>query len=266
VATAALTENLLAGSLITPIEGIDNGFVGGYRVRFDEAGPDGRLRTAGLLRYAQDVAWRHSEALGFDRRWYEEQDLSWVVRAVDLEVTGPIQMGQVVRAETVVIEVRRAWARRRGEFRLADGTSVAIAYTDWVIVDGRGRLVRIPEVFSQYFPSRAAEGSLTRVSPPPAPEDAERLELRVRPPDIDPMGHVNNGVYLDWFEEAVAAAGDPELTTSLPRRIKLEYAASAEPGDVLDALSWRADGGWWQRLVRPRDGVELARARIEGLR
>jgi len=41
-----------------------------YRVRFDEAGPDGRLRTSGLLRYTQDLAARHSEALGYDRAWY----------------------------------------------------------------------------------------------------------------------------------------------------------------------------------------------------
>lgn len=258
-----MTENLLAGSLATPIPGIDNGFVGGYRVRFDEAGPDGRLRTAGLLRYAQDVAWRHSEALGFDRRWYEEQDLSWVVRAVDLEVTAPIAMGQVIRAETVVVEFRRAWARRRGEFRLPDGMSAAIAYTDWVIVDGRGRLVRIPEVFSRYFPSQPSEGALTRVRLPDAPADAHRLDLRVRPPDIDPMGHVNNGVYLDWFEEALAAAGAPDLAARLPRRIRLEYAAPAEPGDVLEAVSWPADDGWWLRLRRPADGAELARVRFE---
>ena len=48
-----------------------------YRVRFDEAGPDGLLRASGLLRYAQDVAWMHSEALGFDRAWYRERDLAW---------------------------------------------------------------------------------------------------------------------------------------------------------------------------------------------
>jgi acyl-CoA thioester hydrolase len=258
-----MSEDLLAGRLATPIPGIGNGFVGGYRVRFDEAGPDGRLRTAGLLRYAQDIAWRHSEALGFDRRWYQEQDLSWVVRAVDLEVTGAIDMGRVVVAETVVTEFRRAWARRRGQFRLADGTSVAVALTDWVIVDGRGRLVRIPEVFGQYFPSRAAESSVTRVKPSTQPDEARRLELRVRPSDIDPLGHVNNGVYLDWFEEALAAGGAADLAMGLPRRIRLEYAASAEPGDVLEAVSWPSDGGWWQRLVRPADGAELARARIE---
>ena len=27
----------------------------GYRVRFDEAGPDGTLRSSGYLRYAQDL-------------------------------------------------------------------------------------------------------------------------------------------------------------------------------------------------------------------
>jgi hypothetical protein len=57
----------LAGMDARPVAGVDNGFVAGYRVRFDEAGPDGNLRTSGVLRYAQDVAWRHSEVLGFDR-------------------------------------------------------------------------------------------------------------------------------------------------------------------------------------------------------
>ena len=259
-----MTEDLLAGALATPIAGIDNGFVGGYRVRFDEAGPDGRLRTAGLLRYAQDIAWRHSEALGFDRRWYEEQGLSWVVRAVDLRVAGPIRMGQTIRAETVVTEFRRAWARRRGEFRLPDGTSVAEALTDWVIIDGRGRLVRIPEVFTAYFPSQPAESDVTRVAPPVAPPDSARLTIHVRPPDIDPLGHVNNSVYLDWLEQAITAAGDAAAIAALPRRIRLEYAASAEPDDVLEAVSWPADGGWWLRLRRPADDVELARARLDG--
>ncbi len=35
-----------------------------YRVRFDECGPDGLARSSALLRYAQDVAWVHSEQHG----------------------------------------------------------------------------------------------------------------------------------------------------------------------------------------------------------
>src|SRR2546421_11450211 len=87
----------LTGAADRPVAGIDNGFVAGYRVRFDEAGPDGRIRTSALLRYAQDVAWRHSEALGFDRQRYVDRGLWWVVRAVDLEVLWPVGMGRTIR-------------------------------------------------------------------------------------------------------------------------------------------------------------------------
>ncbi len=44
-----------------------------YRVRFDEADASGLLRPSGLLRYAQDMAWRHSEVAGFGREWYAER-------------------------------------------------------------------------------------------------------------------------------------------------------------------------------------------------
>src|SRR4051812_35975653 len=87
----------LTGRLAQPVDGIDNGYLAGYRVRFDEAGPDGRMRTSALLRYAQDVAWRHSEQLGFDRAWYVARGLGWVVRGCELEVREPIPIGHTLR-------------------------------------------------------------------------------------------------------------------------------------------------------------------------
>ena len=66
-----------------------------YRVRFDEAGPNGLLRASGLLRYAQDIAWMHSEALGFDRAWYRERELAWLVRAAEVTVGSGIAMGAI---------------------------------------------------------------------------------------------------------------------------------------------------------------------------
>ena len=74
-----------------------------YRVRFDEAGPDGLARPSTLLRYAQDVAWIHSESLGFDRAWYASRGLAWVVRSAELVTNGPIRTGDVV-----VVPVLRA--------------------------------------------------------------------------------------------------------------------------------------------------------------
>ena len=252
----------LAGQQDRPIAGLDNGFAAGYRVRFDEAGADGLMRTSALLRYAQDIAWQHSEDLGFDRAWYTERGRWWVVRSVELEVLAPVAMGRTLRVATAVIGHRRIWARRRGEFRLADGTLAAVASTDWVMVDERGRILRIPGDFGDVFPNIELGGDIIRVAPPPPPPDVAPLTLRVRPQDLDPMGHVNNAVYLDWLEEAVTSAGDSVASVTVPRRVAIEYAASAEPGDTLEAVAWPADRGWWVRLTRVADGATVLRARL----
>ena len=252
----------LAGRQDRPVEGIENGFAAGYRVRFDETNPAGVIRTSALLRYAADIAWRHSEDLGFDRAWYTERGRWWVVRAVELDVLAPIASGLTLRLATVVTGHRRIWARRRGEFRLPDGTLAAVATTDWVIVDERGRIIRIPDDFWPAFPNPVLDDETIRLAQPPIPPDAARLAIRVRPQDLDPMGHVNNAVYLDWVEEAVSLAGEPAAAVAIPRRVVIEYAASAEPGNDLEALAWNADGGWWLRVVRPADGGDIVRARL----
>ena len=252
----------LAGQPDRPVAGIDNGFVAGYRVRFDEAGAAGGIRTSALLRYASDIAWRHSEDLGFDRVWYTQRGRWWVVRSIRLEVLAPIGMGQTLRVATAVIGHRRIWARRRGEFRLADGTLAAVAIADWVIIDERGRILRIPEDFGQAFPNLELSGEIIRVAPPDPPASATRWPILVRPHDLDPMGHVNNAVYLDWIEEAVVAAGDPAATTVAPRRVAIEYAASAELGNHLEASAWPEADGWWVLVTRPSDNSHIVRARL----
>ena len=62
---------------------MSGGFPAPFRVRFDEAAPDGLVRTSALLRYAQDLAWQHSDAKGFDRVWYAGRDVTWLVRTAE---------------------------------------------------------------------------------------------------------------------------------------------------------------------------------------
>jgi len=245
----------LTGQSDRPVPGIDNGFVAGYRVRFDEAGPDGRVRTSALLRYAQDVAWRHSEALGFDRRWYLERGRWWVVRAVDLEVLGPVAMGRTLRVSTAVTGHRRIWARRLADARLAAGALAARIVTDWVMLDDRGRLVRIPQDFGLSFTNPELPGEILRVELPSGLPVASEIRFGVRPHDLDPMGHVNNAAYLDWVEEALEATGEGVAT--LPRRARLEYLASAAPGDEIVVTTWRDGSAWAARIARASGGELL---------
>lgn len=247
----------LTGQSARPVAGVDNGYLAGYRVRFDEAGPNGQMRTATLLRYAQDVAWRHSEELGFDRGWYQARGLGWVVRGVELELHEPIPMGHTLRVSTAVVGHRRIWARRLGECRLADGRLAARVTTDWVLLDARNRIIRIPEDFGLAFTNPELGSEILRVPPPDGPP-AHALELAVRPSDLDPLGHVNNAVYVDWLEEALDAAGWGAADAA-SRTLRLEYLASAERGNQV-VVELHGDSGAWSARIRRSDGLELVRA------
>ena len=235
-----------------------------YRVRFDEAGPDETFRSSGYLRFAQDLAWIHSENAGFGRDWYRERGLFWLVRGVELDIVGSIDYGSDVAVSTEVIGFRRVIARRRSEFHL-QGTErpVAVALTDWVLLNDAGRPVRppaeIPEVFvsnSDFTPFRAATGE--------ALPDAHEREFRVRRSEADPMAHVNNAGYIDYLDEqyleSLGAADNASMP--LPRRYRAEFVASATPGLRLVGRSWATDSGWSYRLA-DENGHELFRARLE---
>ncbi len=256
-AHAAPIDPGLAGQHARPFAGVDNGYLAGYRVRFDEAGPDGRMRISSLLRYAQDIAWRHSEELGFDRGWYQARGLGWVVRGVELALHEPVPIGHTLRVATAVVGHRRIWARRLVECRLADDSLAARVTTDWVLLDGRNRITRIPEDFGVAFLNPEIEADILRV-PPPSASPVHGLGFRVRPRDLDPLDHVNNAVYMDWVDEALESAGwRPKATPAETWR--LEYAAAAARGDeVLVELHGTPET--WQARIRRADGLDLLRA------
>jgi acyl-ACP thioesterase len=239
-----------------------------YRVRFDEAGPDGRLRTSGFMRYAQDLAWQHSADLGFGRAWYAERGLTWLVRAAELVISAAPEMGTEISARTAIVGIRRVFARRRGEFLLADGTPAGWVHTDWVLTDARGALTRIPAIFPETFGVAELMGPVGRISLPPTPTQAIHRRFAVRPHELDPMDHANNATYLDWLEESIlAASADPAeaqaATRDLPRRYRMEYALAVEAGAELDDAAWRADdGGWRYRLSGADGGPDRFRARV----
>lgn len=233
-----------------------------FRVRFDEAAPDGLLRMSVLLRYAQDVAWQHSASLGFGRAWYAERGLTWLVRAAEVAVLAPIEVGSEIEGTTQVVGWRRVWARRRTDFRDRDRAELARTQIDWVLLDRTGAPTRIPSEFDTAFGAPVASAGLARVALDRAPADARRLSFAVRPQELDPMDHVNNAVYADWLDEAVIAAGDLLATRAIPRLARLEYAAQAAAGANAAADVWPAAGGWSFRL-RDDTGRDILRARLE---
>jgi len=246
-----------------PDDAIVNGVTVPYRVRFDEAGPDGAVRASALLRYAQDCAWIHSERLGFGRDWYAARGLTWVVRSIELTVLERITTDDRLAISTAVIGFRRVWARRRTLVRDAGGRLVAALDTDFVMTDiPRGLPARVPEDFPRLFGVAPGSFEPHRVGLGAAPATAARIAFVVRPQELDPLGHANNAAYLDWLEEAVdATMGGRTTLAALPRTYGLEYVAAAQPTMELVGEAWpHPSGGIDYRLTS--DGTEVFRGTV----
>ncbi|HXZ60181.1 MAG TPA: thioesterase family protein [Steroidobacteraceae bacterium] len=105
------------------------------------------------------------------------------------------------------------------------------------------------------------------------------IELEVEAADIDAYEHVNNAVYLTWFDRAAwshsAALGLPlERCVALRRgmaalRTEIDFLRAALSGDRVRVATWIADSDGRLRVerrfqvVRAADGITLARARTE---
>jgi acyl-ACP thioesterase len=233
-----------------------------FRVRFDEGGPDGLIRTSVLLRYTQDLAGVHSSSRGFGRDWYADRGITWLVRAAEVAVVTPIPVGTELIGTTHVVGWRRVWARRRTEFRDAEGALMSWVHIDWVLLDDRGTPTRIPKEFDAVFGAPPATFGLARVDLGSVPVAPARSEFTVRPQELDPMDHVNNAIYSDWLDESVLAAGGKAAVRAVPRLVRLEYARAAEPAAHLVADTW-PDGEAWVCRIAEADGADLLRARLE---
>jgi acyl-CoA thioesterase FadM len=247
-----------------------------YRVRFEESTATETVRSAIYLAWVADIAWQHSVLLGFGRDWYSERGLFWLVRAIRLDVLAPIRTYDSVMVSTRVTGYRRVGARRESEVRDRSGALLARLEIDWVMTNERGVPTRVPEDFHRFVVDGGIPYEMHKLPLPETPADAAELRFRVRRRDLDPLEHVNNSVYLDYFEEALAAAGRGDLLAALPRRYVLDFASAAARDDELVGRVWAHQGGWVFRLSRSEacgdlaagasgDGCEIFRARLEPL-
>jgi acyl-CoA thioesterase FadM len=234
-----------------------------YRVRFEEATAAESARTAVYLAWAADIAWQHSTLLGFGRDWYSARGLFWLVRALRIDVVSAVQTYGLAYATTQVSGYRRIAAHRHTDIRGQSGEPIAVLEIDWVMTNERGLPTRVPAEMMTFIADSADTFEMLKVAPPATPPDAAELRFHVRRRDLDPMNHVNNSVYIDYFEEALEAAGQGAMLLG-PRRYEIDFVSSAERDDLLVGRTWPFGGGWAYRLSRD-DGTEVFRGTIARL-
>jgi acyl-CoA thioester hydrolase len=113
----------------------------------------GHANNVVWVRWVNEAAIAHSEAVGLGATAYFELKVVWVVRRHDIEYLLSALEGEALHATTWVAEMRAATSVRRTLVtRVADGKLLSRATTTWALIDAvTGRPKRVPpEIAARY--------------------------------------------------------------------------------------------------------------------
>ena len=178
-----------------------------FRIRYYECDAHRRFAGANYLRYMQEAAFDASADVGYDEDKYLKLGSFWLIRETEISYYIPLRSNDLVDVVTWVDDFRRVRSRRIYEFRLIPTNELAgKAVTDWAYLDRKtGRPKEIPDEMVAAFLEGGEEirskprTRFPKINNPPkeAYFDHRKVEWR----DIDSAQHVNNAVYLAYFED-----------------------------------------------------------------
>jgi acyl-CoA thioester hydrolase len=255
-----------------------------FPVRHYECDAYGHVNHANYLRYMQEAAFGASAVVGFTPQRYAELGIGWLAYETDIEYIQPLVYGDTATVRTWVQDFRRVRSLRHYEI-YNDEMLCARSWTDWVLIDNTtGRPISIPaDVVAAYSdgetPIMEERTKPLPVLPPPK-TGIFTLQRRVEWRDMDPVGHVNNAIYLHYAADCgmqVARHYGWSLDRlremnygNVARRHFIEYKSPALLDDTLTIRTWlsdmrRASAVRHYLINRVADNKLLARVRTMGV-
>lgn len=255
-------------------------FVQSGTVRSYEVNRTGHINLGIVLRYLESLATEASASLGFDFRWYEEHNVAWVVREMNLVLGVLPGIGDELRLATWVSDFKRVQAQREYVVWLPHSErQVARASARWAYID---RVRRVPQrLHDELLGTFGVLGNALRPRALPMMEEQtevlarEELRLTARHYEADSQQHINNCVYADWLGEslhlALASAHDATGLVMRPRSYRIEYVRPAQPGEDICVITMVTRRGAralsvHQEIANATDGSLHVRAHSTHLR
>jgi acyl-CoA thioester hydrolase len=113
----------------------------------------GHASNVAYVRWVQDVAVAHSEAVGLSWGEYQRLGYCFVVRRHEIDYLRPVNQGDALRVKTWISDWRAATCMRHTELRRAsDDSEVAHGVTKWALMElATGRPTRITDAMKVAF-------------------------------------------------------------------------------------------------------------------
>ena len=165
----------------------------------------GNAKLGALLRYAQQVATAHAEAVGLDDALYRETRTAYVLAKLALHIARMPRIDEELTLVTQPERCKRAVNKRITHFYDASGEEIVTIDSRWVLIDTDKRIIlrKHPPQFADQWAEDVPFELPIRL-PRVAPEDCETLgEQTATYSRCDMNGHLNNTRYADIVCDAV---------------------------------------------------------------
>ncbi|MEV6659792.1 acyl-[acyl-carrier-protein] thioesterase [Nocardia fluminea] len=219
-----MTEPVIATPL-PDCPDIEQAFAMSWPVRLGDTDADDRLRLDAVARYLQDIGFDHLDAVADG-----DTHQAWIVRRTVIDVYEPIVFGDRVQLRRWADALSNRWCDMRIQLRGEKGGHIEAAAFLIHIDPVAGRPARMSDAFMAPMLASTTQHRLRWKAALSELDvaDVEEVPFPLRVTDVDRLGHVNNAVYWEALEEALAAHPDRHR---LPYRAIVEHVGPVMMGD-----------------------------------
>ena len=223
-----------------------------FKVRSYECGADGFASLPAVCNYLQEAASLNAEELGFSKSNFDAQgeNISWVLTRLAVKMIRYPKWEEEVKVVTFPRGGRKIVAWRDFEIKGADGDAIALATSEWMLIDLKTRkIVSIPEsvLNACEFGTESVLGPepFTARLKFPADVNVEKTgPYKAQYSHIDLNGHVNNVHYVAWLLEPLKAAR--------PSKLEIVFRSETLAGDEVSVeIARGANGEIYHRVFSP---------------
>lgn len=173
------------------------------KIEYVDVSTDYTMAAAHLYRLVQQAAINHSERAGDGPRKLLDSGFAWILRRIHMDIQRYPEYGETVTATTWHRGSKGFYAYR--DYRIdVSGKTIGTATSQWLYMDiGRRKIVKIPPESTTGYTTETEATSdidINSWNPDTRFEPEFTCDISIRKLDFDPLGHVNNAVYIDYLE------------------------------------------------------------------
>ena len=198
-----------------------------FQVGYTQGDINARLTPGNVLRMAQQITLEHCDELGYGIEKLLSCNRAFVLAKLQMDVNRMPLEGDVVKLVTTAYAPKRLVYQRVTEIKTPEDEVLVTVDSRWTMIDtGTWRITRDVEsgLVDQLLPVQ----DFADIRMPNIAFDGEKPEVQVRYSMLDTNKHVNNAVYADWVQDALA---DELMAGKQIKAMQLMYHREAKLGD-----------------------------------